>query len=411
MVSTQCKLKRVSDSRLAQQTLDILSCDDAKNYVYNRQIAALLASVAGWSYAELEDFQRILTDDKQINLSEAEFKQISATNDSMLIVATSQIIRTSDKKTIIVCFRGTEPMNPVNWGTDLNTKKVYYLDKKKRIKVHQGFMTNFRAVWDGGEGVLAHLLNPSKIGGEEGSPEQGTSEIDEVENIYFTGHSLGAAMAFLAGLYVAQKNNAGHENFSSMWSKVRGIYNYGQPMVIDPVSEEYCTELIGERLFRMVYHNDIVPHVPSVTMGLYAHIGHEYRYRPWPWHGWKKIGWGKVTQLLFALPALPFVAWDAAGGSFMLPFSLFKSPWSLMDHLPTGYINTLHGIDDGDVRGIMPLGRFLPGIAAEEQVVDADEDEEEATVAAGISLATGGMVKVKVPAVPENVPSSVAITA
>lgn len=213
-------------------------------------------------------------------------------------------------------------------------------------------------------------------------------------------------MAFLAGLHISHKANIGAPGASSLWSKVRGIYNYGQPMVIDPSSENYCKDLIGERLFRMVYHNDIVPHVPSLTMGFYAHIGHEYRYKPWPWHGWKKTGRGKVTQLIFTLPSLPFVAWDAAGGSFVLPFSLYKSPWSLTDHLPTGYINTLHEIDDGDVRGILPLVRFVPGVSPEEKVVGADETEEtEAEAAIPETVTTEEKVKVEV-TIPENVTSS-----
>lgn len=249
-------------------------------------------------------------------------------------------------------------MNPVNWATDLNTNKVNYLDKQKRIKVHQGFVANFRAVWDGMEGVLAHLKNPSKIGEEDGdSPEKtnGSNEFDELEAIYFTGHSLGASMAFLAGLYVSYV--ASETGDYSMWEKVRGIYNYGQPMSIDPKSVDFCDYLIGQRLFRMVYYNDIVPHAPAVSMGLYAHIGIEYRYHPW--NGWTKTEKGKtVTQLIFALPTIPFLLGDAVGKSIIFPFSLFKSPWSLMDHLPPNYINSLHGLGRKDVRGLKMLGGF-----------------------------------------------------
>merc|ERR1719512_570562 len=107
------------------------------------------------------------------------------------------------------------------------------------------------------EGVLAHLKNPSKMAeDDDDQPEKtnGSSEYDELEAIYFTGHSLGAAMAFLAGLYISYVAHETEDD--SMWKKVRGIYNYGQPMAIDPKSADFCDSLIGDRLFRMVYYND-----------------------------------------------------------------------------------------------------------------------------------------------------------
>merc|ERR1712038_416234 len=242
-----------------------------------------------------------------------------------------------------------------------------YLDDQKRIKVHQGFLANFRAVWDGSEGILAHLLNPSKISEEDGQPESSTSGLEEVENIYFTGHSLGGAMAFLAGLYM-KYNPSG--NVDDICSKVRGIYTYGQPMVIDPCSVKKCDDLFGHLLFRHVYYNDIVPHVPTLSMGFYAHIGREFRYRPWSCHKWKEIGWGKVTQIPFALPVIPGVLWDAVGSSIILPFSLIKSPWSLTDHSPTKYINSLSKtMGQQKDSGILTLGSYVMDGAEEEIVV------------------------------------------
>jgi len=354
----------VGDSKLSGKTLKLLGDDsDAHAGKYNSKVAALCASVAGWSYANIEDFHRILSDNSQINLTEADFVEVSATNDSMLIVATAQIIRTSDRRSAIVCFRGTEPTNAVNWATDLNANKVPYLDQDKNIKVHQGFLSNFQAVWNGWEGVLSYLKNPAKM--SEDYEEKGSLGDDKpLENIYITGHSLGGAMAFLAGLYLSFANDRQRDE---LWDKVRGIYTYGQPMVIDNWSDNECHRLIGDRLFRHVYYNDVVPHAPSISMGLFAHIGHEYRWHPRD--GWTKTSKGKtVTQVPFATMCLPGIAWDTVGSSVILPFSLFKSPWSIIDHLPTGYINTLNGLGGGDVRGLKTLGGLLAN--KEDKVVD-----------------------------------------
>ena len=115
---------------------------------------------------------------------------------------------------------------------------------------------------------------------------------------------------------------------------------------------------------------DIVPHVPTLSMGFYAHIGREFRYRPWSRHKWKEIGWGKVTQIPFALPVIPGVLWDAVGSSIILPFSLIKSPWSLTDHSPTKYINSLSKtMGQQKDSGILTLGNYVMDDAEEEIVV------------------------------------------
>lgn len=354
MVNIKTKLGQ-GDPKLSAEALKLLDDDPcARENAYSDKVAAIMASVAGWSYGNLEDFQRVLSD--KLNFSEADFVEISATNHSMLIVGTSQIIRTSDRKTAVVCFRGTEPTNLVNWGTDLNARKVPYLDKK--IKVHQGFLANFRSVWDGNEGILSYLRNPSKMTDDD------SLYADELENIFITGHSLGGAMAFLAALHLSVLKDLKND---TLWDKVRGVYTYGQPMVIDTFSSNECDRLIGDRLFRHVFYNDIVPHVPTIAMGLYAHVGHEYRYRPS--HKWKKIEWGKVTQVPVGTPTLPFIAWDALGSSVIFPFSLFKSPWSITDHLPNNYINSLNGIGGGDVRGLATFGGLMSN--------DEDEVQDE----------------------------------
>ena len=101
--------------------------------------------------------------------------------------------------------------------------------------MHRGFKTALDEVWEK-EGLLDYL----RI---KGNPRR---------TVWFTGHSLGAALATLA----AQR-----------YGQVRGLYTYGSPRVGD---------LDFKRAFlvptyRFVNHDNIVTKVPPPL--LYQHIG------------------------------------------------------------------------------------------------------------------------------------------
>jgi hypothetical protein len=156
------------------------------------------------------------------------------------------------------------------------------------MKVHDGFLTKFNAVWKGSKGrILGHLRSPAMLSQDydyetgdydKDKYQKNVCEEDEqdlLEAIYVTGHSLGGAMAFVAALALVG---------DPLWKKVRGVYTYGQPMVIDSREEEKFHKLIGSAVYRHVYYNDIVPHLPPLSTSLFDHVGEAYRWRP---RGWK----------------------------------------------------------------------------------------------------------------------------
>jgi hypothetical protein len=162
--------------------------------VYSIDVARQLGAVAGWSYSDVDTFKDILSDDTKTCFTNADFMEISVRNDAMFIVATAQIIRTRDRRVAVVCFRGTEVTNLINWATDATTRKVAW---NGLSGVHGGFVRNLEAVWYGPKGILAHLLAPCMVrqGYDYDDQEHFAlisdptrNEQDVLEAIFITGH-------------------------------------------------------------------------------------------------------------------------------------------------------------------------------------------------------------------------------
>src|SRR5687768_5156739 len=121
----------------------------------------------------------------------------------MLVVARAYLIRSCDGSTAILSFRGTEPVNLVNWLGNADTlgKTIY------GGCVHHGFFTNVEALWDyidtavdtaiTGKQPAARgctvVLTPGPV---PTGPQR--SELRPLQHLYITGHSLGGALAVLA---------------------------------------------------------------------------------------------------------------------------------------------------------------------------------------------------------------------
>ena len=120
----------------------------------------------------------------------------------MFVVAYAQIIRTADRRTAVVSFRGTENTNVVNWLTNAGTRKIDFTG----VRVHSGFWRNWKEVWEGDRGVEQHLIVPFKLTEdfedyEQQNPDIPDDQQDELENIYITGHSLGVPWPCLPGFF------------------------------------------------------------------------------------------------------------------------------------------------------------------------------------------------------------------
>ena len=133
----------------------------------------------------------------------------------------------------IVCFRGTEIHEPQDIITDL---RCWQVQSSGGGRVHAGFEAALDAVWDD---MAAHLQAIRQQAGKR-------------LKVWFTGHSLGAALATLA---------------ADRHGDAQGVYTFGSPRVGNADFRKSYTA----STFRFVHNNDIVPMVPPPLH--YQHVG------------------------------------------------------------------------------------------------------------------------------------------
>jgi hypothetical protein len=228
----------------------------------------------------------------------------------MLVVATAFFIRQGNVG--VLCFRGTEPRNAINFLTDATVEEK---DLLTLGHVHGGFHRNTRAVWsDAAEKIAAAV--------------EGSDGHEPMAHLYITGHSLGAAMAVIAAAIIH-----GDDAYADWRSLLRGIYTYGQPMVGNAEFARTCEERFGKMLFRHVYGKDLVPRLPPMTTGSFKHFGSEFAGNHNGWEPRSKLS----TQAITALLSIPIGA--AAFVCQQLPLLRgLRLPYSLFDHSPTSYL-------------------------------------------------------------------------
>ena len=147
--------------------------------------------------------------------------------------STQGFVAASDQNTVVV-FRGTEYSTLIDLQNDLNAlqKRGY------GGRVHQGFAEAFESAEDTVKDLLARFR-------------------DNGQNLFFTGHSLGAALATLAAWEFRRRNPT-------------GLVSFGSPRVGDP--DFAANYPITTK--RWVNNRDVVAQVPfEWSLGLrYKHV-------------------------------------------------------------------------------------------------------------------------------------------
>lgn len=152
----------------------------------------------------------------------------------------------TDDPIIVVSFRGTEPtLLKSDWTTDAKIK----MTDGPFGKVHRGFQQALKAVWS----QLTKRLQNLELHCQEGGIPA---------TVWFTGHSLGGALAEVAAAKLL-------DDFDF---PITGLYTFGKPRVGDSDYAKFMGQLAGGWSYRFVNRSDIVPRVPPRILG-YRHVG------------------------------------------------------------------------------------------------------------------------------------------
>jgi len=170
----------------------------------------------------------------------------------------SQAILLADADKIIVAFRGSEERS--DW--DCNMKRIEDKTFKGRynVSIHTGFLSYLTNIWQPyddpkgnieGKGIKAILKEEMK---------------DRPKSLWFTGHSLGGAVAILAAAAACF--------YEEPPMQVSGVYTYGQPRVGDSRFANLYNTQLKSKTFRFVNNNDVVTRIPSWAPNFFfAHVG------------------------------------------------------------------------------------------------------------------------------------------
>ncbi|MFD5567626.1 lipase family protein [Streptomyces cadmiisoli] len=141
---------------------------------------------------------------------------------------------------VVTAFRGTEPIQIKDWLTDGNTPPRR--GPAGTGYVHHGFAEALESIYPDVKDTLAEFRTDG-------------------QSVWFTGHSLGGALAMLAGahLYLEEPRLAAD-----------GVYTFGQPRTCDGKLAAAYNKGFDKRMYRFVNNNDIVPLLPPEPA--YTHV-------------------------------------------------------------------------------------------------------------------------------------------
>jgi triacylglycerol lipase len=135
-----------------------------------------------------------------------------------------------------IMFSGTDPLKIEDWITDFTVAP-------QPDVLHQGFADAVETVWPTIETAIKN----------RGAAEQ---------PLFFTGHSLGGALATIAAERALQAK-----------FRATAVYSFGGPRVGGLNFFNSYTPDLGDRTFRLVHGDDIVPTVPPSLAGNFRHVG------------------------------------------------------------------------------------------------------------------------------------------
>ena len=219
----------IAEQKASELTLRSKPCDkqnDLSAFTFLER-ALLLAELSMIAYLKPDQTQKAA---KRLGFTETIFYD----NDG------SQAYSFANDKDIVIAFRGTEPNEWNDVKADLDATKAL---AETVGKVHRGFKKEVDDIWP----LIEKMLSASQI------------NLDK--HLWFTGHSLGGAMAAIC---------AGRCLLSSVKTYPDQVHTFGSPRV---GTKRYINHAKID-YYRWVNNNDVVTRTPPAWLG-YRHSGYE----------------------------------------------------------------------------------------------------------------------------------------
>lgn len=247
-------------------------------------IAHVLATCAAYAYSDAETVSMIMA---RLGLPENHCRVVASSVDSMFIRSTAFLIQSRSGKVAVLCYRGTEPTNLINWMTDADVipERMTYQIGDPRATVHAGFYRNVRATRYEVVTALRRACRGLSVRAPLPDDTDATlRRTGRLQALYITGHSLGGAMAAMMGVMLRHERkfaDGSSRDGGDLTGRLKAVYTYGQPMIGDHRFARACQKdpFLRDNVIRYVYDSDVVPHLPPRTTGPYHHFGREFHYR------------------------------------------------------------------------------------------------------------------------------------
>jgi triacylglycerol lipase len=153
------------------------------------------------------------------------------------------IVAAGGRLATIISFAGTDPLKIEDWITDFTAAP-------SATGLHEGFAEAVDAVWP-------------KI--EEIIKARPASE----QPAFFTGHSMGGALAIIAAERAMRELNV----------RSTAVYTFGSPRTGGAEFFDHYTPQLGDSTFRLVHGGDIVATVPASQPIDFRHVGRAIQCR------------------------------------------------------------------------------------------------------------------------------------
>jgi len=174
------------------------------------------------------------------------FVKVSSFADDDVTENFALILVSEEKKQIIVSIRGTVESAASNLAEDADIlpRVAAWLGNPKvpsNVLIHPGFFRAWKVIRTGIFNGIASARNQYNF-----------------NDIIFTGHSLGGALATIAAL-----------DYWVATGMVTKVVTFGSPRVGNYYFARFFEKIFTVNSFRFVNHNDFIPHMPFEDMGYY----------------------------------------------------------------------------------------------------------------------------------------------